>query len=58
MPKIQIKMSRKEEEGFRSILIAYRKDRAGEKEFEDFINNIIKETFEMSTKIAVLLREN
>ena len=58
MPKIQIKMSKTDENYLRSILISYMKDRAGEKEFEEFINKIIKETFETSTKIAVLLKEN
>ena len=58
MPKIQIKMSKKDENDLRSLLISYRKDRSGEREFEDFINNIIEKTFEMSTKIAVLLKEN
>ena len=58
MPKIQIKMSKRDEEDLRSILMSYRRDRAGEKEFEEFINNIIKKTFEISTKIAVLLKEN
>jgi len=51
-------MSKTDENDLRSLLISYRKDRTGEREFDEFVNKIIKETFEMSTKIATLLREN
>ena len=58
MPKIQIKMSKKEIEDLRSLLVAFRKDRAIENEFEGFINGLIDDTFNMSMKISNLLKEN
>ena len=58
MPKIQIKMSEKDSQELRSLVISHNRNKVDEREFDEFVNRMIKETFEISTKISVLLKEN
>ena len=58
MTEIQIKMSINDKQILRNLLISYRKDRAGEREFEEFIDGLIHNTFETTMKISKLLKEN
>jgi hypothetical protein len=58
MPKIHIKMSDKDSQELRSLVISHNRNRVDEREFDEFVNRMMKETFEISTKISVLLKEN